>query len=269
MAKIKKTSSPKPPTATALPLSGFARLIERLDPWFGVFGISITQAVGLIATPIVYWLGVASGFMGPFLAAICLWIALVLIGVAAGPRPSTGNRYWMPRWLRASLCISAVVLITYGGVWLYRNYCATRPRATKAELRGNYISNRTVYLSDLTLDRMHPDSAVSDKTFDNCTLTGPGIIYLNVVNKPCLVDGGTFIAPNLESIFIERDTKREYMGVIAFSGVVFKNTIFDAIGFLATPVTIDYVKKQTAIIPPWFDVEGVNNHNQKTSPSTH
>jgi len=110
-----------------------------------------------------------------------------------------------------------------------------KPGASASELASNYISGRTVRLTDLVPD-LPAAPVIRGKTFENCDILGPAV----VVSKMSSLYESTFIFGEKErDVFIETPSNDELHGVIGLERCVFRECIFLRVGFIAPKDQID------------------------------
>lgn len=92
---------------------------------------------------------------------------------------------------------------------------------------GSYLRNEKILICELASDK----PVVKDKTFEDCELIGPAMIFLT---------GSTFMVNSSfegsfeKTVLILRE-KRWLMGVVAFEDCIFKRCKFLKVGIIASP----------------------------------
>lgn len=91
---------------------------------------------------------------------------------------------------------------------------------------GKYLHGETIRLCDFVVAGEKP--IIEGKTFEECTLLGPAMVYLFGVSTVhnCSFDGG------MDSLFIEVEADRVVIGVIGLKDCVFRKCRFRGIGVI-------------------------------------
>jgi len=139
-----------------------------------------------------------------------------------------------PAFICLSFLMLSVVLVSHS---LYVN--KSPHLATPNELISTVLQNKVIRTADLAMQ----DFVVRSRTFEDCQIYGPAVIY----GRRCNFYGGHADGDS-ESSFIET-SNRTVNGVILFEDCVFRDCRFHKIGFIGTPDQVARWKSQIAFSP--------------------
>ena len=82
-----------------------------------------------------------------------------------------------PKWLYI-FGVAAILLVILGLVNLYHSIGLQQSKATEADLRQPYLSNKYVKLADIA----DANGVIEGRVFRDCWLYGPAVVFLNMHN---------------------------------------------------------------------------------------
>jgi hypothetical protein len=178
----------------------------------------------------------------PVVSTLLLCVAVLIVALAAGRKVLKQDDRRVPPWVRLIAFTVAAFLAVIAGSSFYRDNIAVRPRATIAELREKYITNRTVYISDIPMTD-YTGQTIEDKTFDNCTLIGPAVVH----PTGCAMTDLRIGQPDtLDALHYEMDPTREwFIGAIQFRNVTLRHCSIAIVGFLMPDAEFAHLKSKT------------------------
>jgi hypothetical protein len=108
-------------------------------------------------------------------------------------------------------------------------------------LTSPVLRDLNIRISDLTRE----DFRIRNKTFKNCHIYGPAVIYISP-NTNNVVAGNTFVEISPEGGFITTSNK-EVSGAIGLEDCVIQDCIFHRISIIGSPEEIEYLKSKFKI----------------------
>ena len=195
--------------------------------------------------------GLGSLFLGTVAEMIPLWGWIVIaVALAVGAWFAYSDKLTERRF-RTSTLIGAVTFAAVAG-FVGGGYVATggwivgsaEPnRLTREQTEAPYLRGVTFYLADLA--RLSPDLTIANKTFEDCTVLGPGFAWV--------APGSTITAPHFdaspEHFMLETPDGTPLHGVIKLLNVTMRNCRFQRIKLLVGPGAIEAAKKGATAAP--------------------
>lgn len=155
------------------------------------------------------------------------------------------------RRFRTSTLIGAVTFAAVAG-FVCGGYLTTRGlllgmsepyQLTKEQTGAPYLRGVTFYIADLA--RLSPDLTIANKTFEDCTVLGPGLIWA--------APGSMLNMPHFDAepqiTMLETPDGTSLHGVIKLLNVTFKNCRFEKVKLLVPPGGIESANKQAVVAP--------------------